>query len=182
MHRSRHEKWVDLTGFQPRPDQVHSIRSTEWEDLTEKLRYWALVLVFACLWVVAFFMANQYFSTGSDEVTHPPTLTGAVGFSSSEKTGVYIARQSDLRGSRNNENKNQLGGIMPVVKYFGLDSEMDQVYNGRRWWFFKHQWMPEVGGICRIVILGHVWEIYRRQPWQELAKKSSLVPSNGSER
>lgn len=182
MHRSRHEKWVDLSGFRPSPYETHSVRSHDWEDIKATVKYWMLVLFFTCFWVALFITASLYFSTEPEERYQRPIPTHGAGFSSIEKTGVYIAHKSDLRGCDNKLLTNQLGGFMPVVKYFGVDSDMENVYNGRRWWLFKHQWMPEVGGICRIVILGRVWEIYRRQPWQELAKKTSSVSSRESVR
>lgn len=49
------------------------------------------------------------------------------------------------------------------IIYIGYDCEMSSVYTGKRWWFFTHRWMTDVGGIARVVILGRVIEIHKRR-------------------
>ena len=53
-----------------------------------------------------------------------------------------------------------------VIKYFGRAAAEPTVYAGGRWWLYSHPWLTEVGGVCRVIILGHVFEVYRRGPWK----------------
>lgn len=56
---------------------------------------------------------------------------------------------------------------MYKVKYFGLAGAEPSVYNRAKRCLYWHPWLTDVGGVCRVIILGHIFEVYRRRPWRQ---------------